>query len=155
MNELNAFFKNTAKVLKNHTVRELNEAVVKFLKAKNTTDKREGVDEVLEAVANNYGISKRVLIKSTARGKVHTARQMAYVILHYDTGLDTRYIANKIFSKWQNSVSIAIQFFKRLDPENELDREFLRTYDKLKHKLYRNPNLGTTTILSTVKNNTK
>jgi chromosomal replication initiation ATPase DnaA len=119
--------------LQNHTIDELNEAVVDFLK--NKSNNREDINVALEIIAQFYGISKRTLIKSTDRGKVSVARKMAYIILHFDLGLNTRFIAKRIFDKWQNSVSVAITYYKRLDPSLKQDKIFLDNYEHLQLKI--------------------
>lgn len=139
MDDLTSFLKNTAKALETHTVIELNEALTSFLKNKTQDKNSVGVNEVLEIVCSNYGISKRTLLKSTARGKVQVARKITYCLLHHKLGLPARYISKRIFDKWPNSISIAIQYYNKLDPNNKVDREFIDTYEKLKQQIIITP----------------
>ncbi len=136
--ELQSFFENTQQALKKVPLKELNSALVNLIKEKGETIgeiEKERVEKVLDLVAEEYSISKRTLQKSTARGNVQVARKMAYCLLHFDVGLNTRYIAKKIFDKWQNSVSVAIQFYKRLDVKIPADKKFLNTYERLQLKI--------------------
>ncbi len=137
MDDLTAFLKNTEKALRTNTVQELNSAIVLFLK--NKDDRREEINNVLETVAEHYGISKRTLIKSSARGNIQTARVMSYCLLNFELGLTTRYIANTIFNKWQNAISNGIKYYKRLDSKIKTDKEFIDSYVALKKKIT-NPN---------------
>lgn len=131
--DLTAFLKNTEKALRNNTVKELNEAVVHFLK--NKDEKIEEAHQVLQIVADEFAISKRVLQKSSARGKVETARKMAYCLLHFDLGLNTRYIAKRLFDRWVNSVSNGIKYYKSLDLKIKQDKDFMSTYERLQLKI--------------------
>jgi chromosomal replication initiation ATPase DnaA len=130
-NELTTFLKNSTKALKNNTAAELNEAVVDFLKQKKAWDKKKEIDAVLEMCAEEYGINKRTILHSTARGDVKKARYTAYCLLNFVLNLPTRHIASKIFGKWQNSITVAILYFKRIDPRIKADKDFLDIYNRL------------------------
>lgn len=132
-NELTTFLKNTAKALRSHTVEELNAAMVSVLK--NGSERREEIEHVLGIVADHYGISKRTLVHSNSRGNTQRARYHAYLIFHFDLGMNTRFIAQKIFNKWQNSISVAILYYKRLDTAIKTDKEFLDIYELLQNKV--------------------
>lgn len=132
-NDLTDFLKNTEKALRNNTVKELNAAVLHFLK--NKDEKIEEAHLILQVVADEFSISKRVLQKSSARGKVETARKIAYCLLHFDLGLNTRYIAEKLFDRWVNSVSNGIKYYKSLDMKIKQDKEFMSTYERLQLKI--------------------
>lgn len=132
-NDLTDFLKNTEKALRNNTVQELNQAVVHFLK--NKDEKIEEAHQILQIVADEFAISKRVLQKSSARGKVEIARKMAYCLLHFDLGLNTRYIAQKLFDRWVNSVSNGIKYYKSLDLKIKQDKDFMSTYERLQLKI--------------------
>lgn len=132
-NDLTDFLKNTEKALRNNTVKELNAAVVHFLR--NKDEKIEEAHLILQVVADEFSISKRVLQKSSARGKVETARKIAYCLLHFDLGLNTRYIAEKLFDRWVNSVSNGIKYYKSLDMKIKQDKEFMSTYERLQLKI--------------------
>ncbi len=132
-NDLTDFLKNTEKALRNNTVKELNAAVVHFLR--NKDEKIEEAHLILQVVADEFSITKRVLQKSSARGKVETARKIAYCLLHFDLGLNTRYIAEKLFDRWVNSVSNGIKYYKSLDMKIKQDKEFMSTYERLQLKI--------------------
>ncbi len=140
-NDLTTFLKNTEKALKKCTVPELNEAVEAFLKTRN--ENTEGIAIVLELVADTYNLTTRTLTTSNTRGKVQVARMMAYCLLHFDLGLNTRYIAKRIFGKWQNSVNLGILYYKRLDANIKTskdsllkeDKEFMENYERLQLKI--------------------
>ena len=128
-NDLLIFLKNTEKALRHHTVDELNTALLDVLKSK--TDKKEDISIVLELVSKEYNISKRTLINSTARGDIQVAKKMAQCLLHFSLGLNTRYIAARIFNRWQNSVSKSILYYKGLDLSVPIDKDFNDKYNKL------------------------
>ncbi len=136
--DLSTFLKNTERALRSHTVEELNAALTTILKDKN--DRSKEIDFVLELVADTYGISKRTLVQSNCRGKVQVAKKQCYCLLHFSLGMNTRYIAARIFNKWQNSVSAGIIYYKRLDVTIKSDKEFLDTFNELELKI-KNANL--------------
>ena len=123
------FLKNTEKALRHHTVDELNDALLDVLK--NRPDKKESISFVLELVAKEYRISRRTLVNSTARGEIQTAKKMAQCLLHFVLGLNTRYIAARIFNRWQNSVAKSILYYKSIDLNVPADKEFNDMYNKL------------------------
>jgi hypothetical protein len=130
---LTTFLKNTERALRTHTVEELNTALNTVLKDKN--DRSKEIDFVLELVAQKYDISKRTLVQSNCRGKVQIAKKQCYCLLHFTCGMNTRFIAARIFNKWQNSVSAGIIYYKRLDPAIKDDKEFLDTFNELELKI--------------------
>lgn len=132
--DLKSFFKNTQKALQTNTVKELNDAVVNFLKNKDNKHPA-GVDIVLDTVSDYFGISKRILVFSTARGPIQRARYISYILLNKEFSIPTRYIAKKVFHKWPNNVMVALTYFKNLDPEIKADKQFLETYNLLKLKV--------------------
>ncbi len=135
-NTLTTFLINTQKALKSHTIEELNAALCVVLKTR--YEKIDEVDFVLDITAKAYGISKNTLLKSTSRGKVNVARKLSYCLLNLETGLSTRYIAKRIFQKYQNSISVGILYYKRLDPKIKADREFIEMYEKLRLQILEN-----------------
>lgn len=132
--DLKSFFKNTQKALQTHTVKELNDAVTNFLKNKDNKYPL-GVDIVLDTVSAYFGISRRILVFSTARGNIQKARYIAYILLNKEFNIPTRYIAKTVFHKWPNNVMVALNYFKKLQPEIKADKQFLETYELLKIKV--------------------
>lgn len=137
-NDLAICFSNIGKALKTYSVAEFNTAVIEVLKSQETDLKKAEVNKVLDIVAEQFSISKRTLIKSSGRGTIQTAKFQAYLLLHFDLGLNTRYIAERVFDKWQNSIMCAIRYYKSLNTEIPEDREFLEVYTLLQKKIINN-----------------
>lgn len=131
--DLESLLKNISEGLKVYSVKELNEAIIECLNKKH--DKREEVEFILNMIAGDYLISRRILIHSTARGRIQEARQLSYCLLHFNLGLPIRHIAKRIFSKWHNSVAIAIKQHKNLNVAIKHEREFKEKYDSLQTRL--------------------
>jgi len=131
--ELSIYFKNTAKALENGSLEELNNVVADYSKLKDVNS--ENIDIVLCLVAEAYDISVRTLKMSNARGKVQTARNCCYLLLHLDLCLNLRYIGKRIFGKWPNSVARGINYYKRLDLKIKTDKEFNDVYENIRVKL--------------------
>lgn len=131
--DLESLLKNIQEGLKVYSVKELNAAIIECLNKKH--DKREEVEFVLNTIALDYSISRKILIHSTARGRIQEARQLAYCILHFNLGLPMRYIATRIFSKWHNSVAIAIKQYKNLNVSIKHEREFKEKYEAIQKRL--------------------
>lgn len=123
------FLKNTEKALRTHSVEELNDALSEVLKDK--SDKKQEINFVLDLVANEYKTTRRSLVNSTARGNIQTAKKMAQCLLHFVLGLNTRYIAARIFNRWQNSISKSISYYKTLNLAVQPDKDFNDKYNKL------------------------
>ncbi len=134
-NELKDFLRNTEKALRNNTVEELNRAVVNFLKNKDKDCKQGQINKVLQIVCSHYNISRRVLIEGPVRADLKNPRYLCYVILHTELQLPIRFIAARVFKKWHNSIGVAINYFRKLDPKIKTDKEFLEIYEKLKVQL--------------------
>lgn len=112
---------------------QLNQRVIDLLNSKD--DKQKYVDFALKLVCDEYGISKRILINSTARGKFQQARIMAYCLLHHELGLPARYIAKRIFDKWHNSILDGLRYFKTIDMSIKEQKQFHEVYIRLQEKL--------------------
>lgn len=134
---IEALLKNIQIGLKVYTsddlLSELNNSIVGLLNKKD--NKQQYVDYTLQLVCDEYGITKRILINSTARGKFQQARIMSYCLLHYELGLPIRYIAKRIFDKWHNSVSDGLRYFKTIDIGIKEQKQFQETYTRLQERL--------------------
>ncbi len=134
--DIETLLKNIQEGLKNFTVKELNEAIIDFLNKKD--DKSDEIDYVFDLVCQEYGTSKRILKQNNVRGVLHEAKQIIYCILHFNLGLSTRYIADRVFSNWHNSVHQGIKKFKSCDPNIKQDRIFMEKYQLLSNKFIEN-----------------
>lgn len=134
--EIVTLLKNIQEGLKHYTPEELNDALVKVLSEKH--DKAPEIDFILSSVASKYDISRRTLLKSSARGEIQQARTLAYCLLHINLGLSIRHIAQKIFvKKYHNSVAVAIKYYRNCDQKIPSERDFLQKYEALKIDLIR------------------
>ncbi len=115
---------------------QINESIIDLLNKKD--NKQKYVDIALKLVCEEYNISKRILIKSTARGKFQQARIMAYCLLHHELGLTSRYIGKRIFDKWHNSISNGLRYFKTIDTDIKEHKQFDEIYTRLRQKLIEN-----------------
>jgi len=130
--EIENLLKNIQEGLKNYSVKELNEAIISFLNKKD--DKTEEIDHVFSIVCEEYQTSPRVLKKNNVRGILHEAKQVIYCILHFNLGLSTRFIAERVFGNWHNSVHTGIKKYKEANPDIKGDRIFLEKYQLLSGK---------------------
>ena len=119
--------------LKNHSVKELNDALVVVIN--NKYDKKADIDKVLLLVSKTYEIGVRTLLSSKGRGRIQEAKQIAYCLLHINLGLSIRYIAARIFFNWPSSVMIGIKRYKFANPKVKHDAQFLETYENLQDQL--------------------
>jgi len=125
---------NLERCLKTYSVKELNEALVTFFT--NKQDNSLEINFILEQVASEYSISKRTLIRSTARGSVQEAREVAYCLLHLNLGLTLRYISLRIFFKNSHtSITRAVEKCRNLSPSSKQDKDFKTIYEKIQKKL--------------------
>ena len=132
--EIVTLLKNIQEGLKHYTPEELNNALVQVLKKKH--DKAPEIDFVLRSVADKFQISRRTLIKSSARGEIQQARQLAYCLLNLNLGLSIRHIAKKVFiKKYHNSVAVAIKYYRNCDTKIPSEKVFLAKYEELKDGL--------------------
>jgi chromosomal replication initiation ATPase DnaA len=130
--EIENLLKNIQEGLKNYSVKELNEAIIDFINKKD--DKTEEIDYVFQIVCDEYKTSPRILKKNNVRGVLHEAKQIIYCILHFNLGLSTRFIADRVFNNWHNSVHSGIKKYKLCDPAIKQDRIFLEKYSLLSAK---------------------
>ena len=93
--DIEQLLKNIQEGLKKFTVKELNDAIISFLNKKD--DKSLEIDYVLQIVSEEFNTSVRILKKQNIRGILQEAKQISYCILHFNLGLSTRYIADKVF----------------------------------------------------------
>jgi chromosomal replication initiation ATPase DnaA len=131
---LKLFLKNLQEALTQHSINDISEALAAYLASK--SDKSEETNYVLEIVCSEYKISQRTLIYSFNKGSLAEARNVAYCLLHYNLKLPVRHISTRIIPrKNHGSVFNAVKYFKSLNPEVKVDREFKTVYDKLSIKL--------------------
>jgi len=130
--EIELLLKNIQEGLKKYSVKELNDAIITFLNKKE--DKSQEIDYVFQIVCEEYQTNIRTLKKNNIRGILQEAKQIVYCILHFNLGLSTRYIAEKIFSNWHTSVHTGIRRYKGSNINLKQDREFLQKYELLSTK---------------------
>jgi len=127
-------FKTLQKALDSHTIPEITEAVSAYLAKK--SDKHEEIHYVLEIICDEFNISRRLLVSSNLRGKITEARNLAYCLLHNELHLPVRYISTSVVPrKTHCGVFNAVSYFKSLNPEVKVDREFKEKYDRMLIKL--------------------
>lgn len=130
--ELESLLKHITSGLKNHSIKELNAALVEVLAKKgiNTQEKHWIIDEV----SKEYGITRHVLINSNEYGMVTTARKLAYCLLHDLLGLSQRHIALNIFKKTPRIVHLAIDYYRNINIEIDEDKIFKDRFEKINLK---------------------
>lgn len=127
-------FKNLQKALEHYSIEDVTEAVAAYLHSK--SDVSEETNYVLEIIAADFNISRRTLVHSFAKGNISVARNIAYCVLHYNLKLPVRHISTRIIPrKGHGSVFNAVKYFKSLNPEVKVDREFKEAYDRVSKKL--------------------
>lgn len=131
--EIQQLLTNIKKGLRFLSVKQMSEAISKA-EAK-TDNKNQDVEIALELVCVEFGISKRTLLKSTARGHIQEAKRTAYCLLSINLGLSVRYTAKKIFSISHGVVQQAVTYCRGLNENIKPDREFKERYIKLSQKL--------------------
>ena len=131
--EIETLLRNIQEGLKKFTLKELNEAIVDFFNRKD--DKSKEIHIILDLVCADFDTSLRILKKKNVRGDISEAKQLSYCLLHYNLGLSTRYIAEKVFTgHWHSVVYKAILRLKNAQPNIKSDREFLERYQKLNER---------------------
>ncbi len=132
--EFEELLENIQQCLKKYSVQELNQALVTFFAKKQ--DNADEIDFVLQTVANEYSISKRTLIHSSARGNVQEAKEQAYCILHLNLGITLRHISKRIFlQRNHQGVSKVIQEFKNKSTEVKWGKSFIPRNEKIQKQL--------------------
>lgn len=134
--DIEELLKNIQEGLKNYTLKELNEAIVSFFNKKD--DKTQEIYFILEIVSKEFNTNIRTLKKKNVRGDISEAKQLAYCLLHFNLGLSTRYIADKVFNNWHSVVHQAIVRHKTADVTLKPDREFIERYTLLNQKFIEN-----------------
>lgn len=135
--DIEDLLKNIQEGLKKYTIKELNAAIVEFFNRKD--DKTQEIYYVLEIVSAEYNTNIRILKKKNVRGEISDAKQLAYCLLHFNLGLSTRYISEKVFqSNWHSPVHKAVLRLKEANPALKPDRQFIEMYNKLSQKLIDN-----------------
>jgi chromosomal replication initiation ATPase DnaA len=130
--DIEQLLKNIQEGLKKYTVKELNDAIISFLNKKD--DKSVEIDYVLKIVSEEFNTNVRIIKKQNIRGILQEAKQICYCILHFNLGLSTRYIADRVFGNWHTSVHTGIRRYKNLNQAIKQDREFQEKYDLLSTK---------------------
>lgn len=133
--DIEQLLKNIQEGLKKYTVKELNDAIISFLNKKD--DKSKEIDYVLSLVCEEFNTNLRTLT-GNVRGILQEGKQIAYCVLHFNLGLSTRYIADKIFNNWHTSVHIGIKRFKNCNMQIKQDREFMERYELITKKFFEN-----------------
>lgn len=127
-------FKTLQKALDSHSVQDITEAVSAYLAKK--SDKHEEIHFVLEIICEEFNISRRMLVSSNLRGKITEARNLTYCLLHNELRLPVRYISTGVIPrKTHCGVFNAVSYFKSLNTEVKVDREFKEKYDRMLIKL--------------------
>ena len=135
--DIEELLKNIQEGLKKYTIKELNSAIVEFFNRKD--DKTQEIYYVLEIVAQDYNTNIRTLKKKNVRGEISDAKQLAYCLLHFNLGLSTRYISEKVFqSNWHSVVHKAILRYKTANINLKPDRDFINKYNQLSQKFINN-----------------
>lgn len=129
--EVEVLLKNIQQGIRLYGIKELNDAITKQLYKKN--NKSEELEYVINLIIEHYKISRQTLIKSKQHN-IQKARQMAYCLLYFDIGMTMRQIAN-IFDKYVRSIAIAIEYFRKLNPELSIDKSFINEYNSFQEKL--------------------
>lgn len=111
--------------LKEYTIEEISTAIKDHLEVNRTKE----VSFIFKTVAEHYQLTRRIIITGKSSGKIQEARKIIYCLIHYNLNLSTRHIAKRIFkNKWHSSVAITIRYFKTLDENIKIDREFSEVY---------------------------
>lgn len=135
--DIEGLLKNIQEGLKKYTIKELNQAIVEFLNKKD--DKTQEINYILEIVSQEFNISIRLLKQKNGRGDISEAKQVAYCLLHFNLGLSSRYIAERVFiTQWHSVVHKAIVRFKSINLSLKPDREFMEKYEALNKKFIEN-----------------
>ena len=135
--DIEDLLKNIQEGLKKYTIKELNAAIVEFFNRKD--DKTQEIFYVLEIVSAEYNTNIRTLKKKNVRGEISDAKQLAYCLLHFNLGLSTRHISEKVFqSNWHSPVHKGILRLKDANPALKPDRDFIEKYNILSQKLIDN-----------------
>lgn len=140
--ELEEFFKNIHYVLKKHSIQELNESINNFIanNYRNTKCNPSKVNAVLNAVCNEFDITRDKLVIGRGKGVVQEARKYAFILLYQELNLTIRYIAKYVFHlKWHTSVAMAIKYYKNINENIKPDKNFITRYNKLLTKITNNP----------------
>lgn len=129
--DIEFLLKNIQEGIRLYGVKELNEAISKELYKK--TNKSKEVEYILDTISEHYKITRHSLIKSK-RHYNQKARQMTYCLLYFSVGLSLREIA-KLFSKYVRSVAVAIENYRKLNPNIKVDKDFINTYKNFQEKI--------------------
>ncbi|MES2287596.1 MAG: hypothetical protein V4547_18015 [Bacteroidota bacterium] len=130
-------FKNLHKGLQVYTAKELNEAIIALILKK--TNKGEETEFILEQVCDTYRITKRTLFTGKIH-KVFEARKLASCLLHYELGISLRRIAVILKQKAHNKCGEATRYYKTINKNVKVDREFDEKYRSVQIKLIQSMN---------------
>lgn len=132
--EINVLLGNIKKGLKKHSLREINQALVSFLRKKN--GKRSEIGVVMDIVCEEFGIMRNELRKKGARGDTHLAKELTCCLLHFNFGFSFRFISVEVFDTRNHYVvTRAIKRYRTADENHKQDAIFLNKYENLQEKL--------------------
>lgn len=131
--EIKQLLKNIQNGLKKYTVSELSDGIFHYLNKKD--DKTKEINHVLSVISEHYNTETANITKKYVHGTLGDAKQIFYCILHFELGLSTRFIANRVFKS--NSHAHIYRGILRLKNANVLlkpDKEFIDNYNSIKEK---------------------
>jgi hypothetical protein len=131
--EIGYLLKNISIGLKKHSVKELNQAIIKVLNKKD--DKSTEIEFVIKSVAEKFNLPVDTLLHGKGRGKLQDAKHICYCLLHFDLSIQIRYIAQRIFFNWPNSVQKGIDRYKSASISTmKIDKQFIEIYTELQQQ---------------------
>jgi len=129
--ELEQLLKNIHTGLKKYSIKELKDGIVSFF---NKNDPQSyDIQLILKVVTEYFGTTITMLKEKNVQGDIHDAKQLCYCLLHFQLGLSTRHIAERIFNyNCHTNVHRGITRLKNANIELKPDREFVEKYEVLK-----------------------
>lgn len=132
--EVNVLLGNIKKGLKKHSLREINEAIVSFIRRKD--GKRAEIGIVMDIVCEEFKITHSQLKKKRARGDIHLAKELTCCLLHFNFDFSFRFISAEVFSNENHYVvTRAIKRYRTADENHKQDAIFLNKYENLQERL--------------------
>lgn len=111
----------------NISPKELGDALIEVMERRG--NKMPEINYVLDTVAADYAISRKVLREGTGREHSY-ARRFVYCLLYYDLRLPLAQIAEQVFgTPHVRRISEAISEFRTMDAKIKAHREFLTKYE--------------------------
>jgi chromosomal replication initiation ATPase DnaA len=136
--EIDELLKNIQSVLRNYSISDLNQCVNEFLSKSNNKSRldKKRVHIVLETICKEFNLSIDKLLIGRGKGDIQEARKYAYIILNQEFNLTIRYIAKYVFAlKWHTSVAMAIKYYKNLNNNIKIDRDFSEKFNVIMQKI--------------------